>query len=218
MFRIRQGSIPSIVLAGFVFGASGACSRASTASGAPGKEAEAKPVQVERVREESVRRTIEVVGTLAAEDEVTISAEAEGRVSRIVADLGDRVVAGQALVELDREKSQYSVDQQTASFARALAKFGASDVDHLPPIEDTPDVQKAFAELDQAKQAAQRAEELGRRELLPKQAIDDADAMLRSKQASYNSALQTAKDLRADIDASTASMKLAQRQLRDSSI
>jgi len=218
MFRIGRGGFPFALLAGLAVVTNAACSRASTAQRAPGKAEQAKAVQVEPVREESVRRTIEVVGTLAAEDEVTISAEAEGRVSRIVADLGDRVVAGQVLVELDREKSQYALDQQTASFARALAKYGASDVNHLPAIEDTPDVQKAFAELDQARQAAKRAEELGRRELLPKQAIDDADAMLRAKQASYNSALQTAKDLRADIDASTASMKLAQRQLQDSSI
>ena len=69
------------------------------------------PVKVEQVREEAVRRTIEVVGTLAAEDQVTLSAEAEGRVSRIAADLGDRVTAGQVLLELDREKPQYNLDQ-----------------------------------------------------------------------------------------------------------
>lgn len=197
---------------------SAACSRAQTAGQAGGAEEKAQAVQVEPVRQESIRRAIEVVGTLAAEDEVTLSAQAEGQVSRIVADLGDRVTAGQTLVELDREKPQYSVDQQTAAFARALAKYGASDIEHLPAIEDTPDVQKALAELEQAKQAADRARELGRRELLPKQTIDDADAMLRAKQASYNSALQNAKDLRAEIDASTASMKLAQRQLRDTNI
>jgi RND family efflux transporter MFP subunit len=197
--------------------ATAACSRPQ-AGQASGAEEKAQPVKVEQVKEESIRRTIEVVGTLAAEDEVTISAEAEGRVSRILADLGDRVVAGQPLVELDREKNQYSVDQQTAAFARALAKYGASDIKNLPAIEDTPDVQKASAELVQAKQAAERAQELGRRSLLPKQAIDDADATFRAKQAAYNSALQNAKDLRADIDASIASMKLAERQLRDTSI
>lgn len=195
-----------------------ACSRAQTTEKAQAGEQDAQPVRVEQVRTDPLRRAIEVVGTLAAEDEVTLSAQAEGQVSRIVADLGDRVVAGQALVELDREKPQYSVDQQKAAFARALAKYGASDVEQLPVIEDTPDVQKAAAELEQAKQASQRAQELGRRELLPKQALDDADATLRAKQASYNSALQNAKDLRAEIDASTASMKMAQRQLRDTSI
>jgi multidrug efflux pump subunit AcrA (membrane-fusion protein) len=161
---------------------------------------------------------VEVVATLAAEDEVTASAEAEGRVSRLGADLGDRVRAGQVLVELDREKLQYNLDQQRAALARALAKYGASDTTHLPPIEKTPDVQKAQAELVQAKQSYDRADELHKRQLVPRQTLDDADATLRSKQASYDSSLQNARNLRADIDASDATLKLADRQLRDTSI
>jgi RND family efflux transporter MFP subunit len=196
----------------------GACSGARLSEKADAKEDPATPVRTEPLRVESIRRAIEVVGTLAAEDEVTLSAQAEGQVSRIAADLGDRVSAGQSLVELDREKPQYSLDQQTAAFKRALARFGASDIDHLPRIEDTPDVQRAAAELEQAKQVSERAKELGRRQLVPRQTVDDAEATLRAKQAGYNAALQGAKDLRAEIDASMAAMKLAERQLRDTSI
>ena len=193
------------------------CSKSESAQ-ARGRDQAAKPVNVEAVKEEPIHRSVEVVGTLAAVDEVTVSAEAEGRVSRILADLGDRVQAGQALVELDREKPQYNLDQQKAALARALAKFGASDTAHLPEIEKTPDVQKAQAELAQAKQGYDRAEELHRKQLVPKQTLDDADTMLRSKQASYDASLQNAKNLRADIDASEAAMKLAERQLRDTAI
>jgi len=188
------------------------------AAQARSREDAARPVKVEAIKQESVRRTVEVVGTLAAVDEVTISSEAEGRVSRLLADLGDRVTAGQPLIELDREKPQYNFDQQKAALARTLAKYGAADTQHLPPIEQTPDVQKAQAELVQAKQGYQRADELHKRQLVPKQTLDDADAMLRSKQASYDSSLQNARNLRADIDASEAAMKLAERQLRDTSI
>lgn len=197
--------------------ASAACSKSETAQ-ARGREDAAKPVTVERVKQEAIHRAVEVVGTLAAVDEVTVSAEAEGRVSRMLADLGDRVSAGQVLVELDREKPQYTVDQQKAALARALAKFGASDTAHLPPIEKTPDVQKAQAELAQAQLAFDRAQELHKRQLVSKQTIDDAETTLQSKRASYDSALQNAKNLRADIDASEAAMKLADRQLRDTSI
>src|SRR5262245_59348012 len=193
------------------------CSKSESAQ-ARGREDAAKPVKVEQVKEETIHRAVEVVGTLAAVDEVTVSAEAEGRVSRILADLGDRVSAGQALVELDREKPQYNYDQQKAALARALAKFGAVDSAHLPPLEKTPDVVKAQAELVQAKQGFDRAQELQKRQLVSKQTLDDAQTVLQSKQASYDSALQNAKNLRADIDASDAAMKLADRQLRDTSI
>jgi multidrug efflux pump subunit AcrA (membrane-fusion protein) len=201
----------------FLVTASAACSKSETAQ-ARGREDAAKPVKVERVKAEQIHRAVEVVGTLAAVDEVTVSSEAEGRVSRLLADLGDRVTAGQTLVELDREKPQYNVDQQKAALARALAKFGAADPANLPPIEKTPDVQKAQAELVQARQAFERAAELNKRQLVPKQTLDDAQAMLQSKQASYDAALQNAKNLRADIDATDAAARLADRQLRDTMI
>jgi multidrug efflux pump subunit AcrA (membrane-fusion protein) len=194
-----------------------ACSKSELAQ-ARGRDAAAKTVKTEPVREEMVHRAVEVVGTLAAEDEVMLSSEAEATVSRILADLGDRVKAGQVLIELDREKRQYSLDQQRASLARALAKYGAAETGKLPAIEQTPDVQRAAAELAQAKQAFERAEELHRRQLVPKQQLDDADTTLKAKQAGYDSALQNAKNLRADIDASDAGMKLADRQLRDTYI
>jgi multidrug efflux pump subunit AcrA (membrane-fusion protein) len=193
------------------------CSRSQDAQ-ARGREDAIKPVKTDMVRQETVHRTVEVVATLAAVDEATISSEADGVVSRIFVDLGDRVKANEVMVELDREKSQYNYDQQKATLARALAKYGAAAVERLPPIEQTPDVQKASAELVQAKQAYERADELHKRQLVPRQTLDDAEATLHSKQASYDSALQNAKNLRADIAGSQANMNLADRQLRDTYI
>ena len=60
-----------------------AARKAETAQ-ARGRDDAAKPVKVETVSEETVSRTVEVVGTLAAVDEVTISSEADGIVSRIL--------------------------------------------------------------------------------------------------------------------------------------
>ena len=110
----------------------GACSKSQTAQ-ARSKDDQAKVVKTEAARQESVRRVIDVVGTLAAEDQVTISSQADGAVSRIFADLGDRVKTDQVLIELDREKLQYNLDQQKAALARALAKYGANEPGDLPP-------------------------------------------------------------------------------------
>ena len=185
-------------------------------SGGP-KEA-LKAVRTDAVRQESVRRNLEVVGTLAAEDQVTVSSEVDGVVRRVLADLGDRVTSGQTLVELDREKLQYSLDQQHAAHTRSLTKYGASDAEHLPRIEDTPDVRRAGAELAQAKQAFERATQLQKRQLVPQQSLDDADTALRLKTAAYDAALQEARNLQADIDATAAAVKLAERHLQDASI
>jgi RND family efflux transporter MFP subunit len=180
---------------------------------------EARSVRIEPVRAQDIRRPIEIVGTLTADEEVTISAESEGKVARILADLGDRVRGGQVLVALDREKPQYRLEQQRASLARARASYGVADAGSaFPPLDRTPDVQRAAAELAQAEQAHTRAEELHKRSLLPRQQLDDAETLLRSKRASFESALQNAKNLRADIDAAEANVRLAERELRDTEI
>jgi len=194
-----------------------ACSRGQAAR-ADGRGSPDKTVSVVSVQEEPVRRSVEVVGTLAAQDEVTLSSEAEGAVSRLDADLGDRVRAGAPLVELDHEKPQYRYDQAKAAYEQALAKYGVTSPGQLPVIEDTPDVQRAAAELAQAEQAYDRARELSSRNIAPRQQADDAEATLKAKRAGYASAVQNAKNLRADIDASDAAMKLAERALRDATI
>ena len=194
------------------------CSQPAKGAEGTTRERPAKAIDTEAVRRETVNRTVNVTGTLAAENQVTVSSQAEGVVSRILADLGDRVTTGQALVELDREKLQYNLDQQKAALARSLARYGASEPGRLPPIDQTPDVKRAAAELNQVKRGFDRASELSKRQLLSQQALDDADAALRTKQAEYDAALQNAKNMAADIDASNAAARLAERQLRDANI
>ena len=193
------------------------CSKSETAQ-ARSRDAAAKSVSVSLVHKNSVRRSVDVVGTLAAVDQVTISSEADGRVREVLADLGDRVKAGQILIRLDNEKQQYTFEQQKAAYARALAQYGATDADHLPEIEQTPDVKRATADLDQATQNFDRASELFKRTLIPQQALDDARSALQARKAQHESARQNARNLRASIQASQATMNLADRQLRDTDI
>jgi len=197
--------------------AAAGCSKSETAQASGGDPA-SRAVKVTAVQKDSVRRAVDVVGTLAAVDRVTISSEAEGTVREILADLGDRVRAGQVLVRLDSEKQQYTYAQQQAALARALAQYGAPDPEHLPDVEQTPEVQKAKADLVQARQAFDRARELFQERLIPQQAFDDARATLEARQASYDSARQNARGLRASIQASEATAKLAGRHLRDAEI
>ena len=215
---IRTGKLNRSFAAGAALAAivSG-CSKGQTAQ-ASNREGTAKPVSAAVVQKDSVRRAVDVVGTLAAVDQVVVSSEADGTVRGILADLGDRVKAGQILIQLDNEKPQYSFEQQQAALARALAQYGAPDPEHLPDIEQTPDVQKASAELAQATRAFERANELFKRTLVPQQALDDAKSALEASRANYNSSLQNARNLRASIQASEAAMKLAGRHLRDTAI
>src|SRR5262244_3131689 len=63
-----------------------------------------------------------------------------------------------------------------------------------------------------------RANELFSHTLISQQQFDDAKTAVQSKQASYDAALQNGRNLGASIQASQATVKLAERQLRDTSI
>jgi RND family efflux transporter MFP subunit len=209
--------VPSLALVATLAAAVSGCSRSDTAE-AGASDGQPKKVNVVPVQRESVRRAVDVVGTLTAVDQVTVSSEADGTVRAILADLGDRVQAGQVLVRLDNERQQYSYQEQQAVLARTLAQYGASDARNLPDPENTPDVRRASAELVQARAAFDRAKELLKRELIAQQAFDDAQAELQTKQAGYEVALQNARNLSASIRASEAQTKLSERQLRDTEI
>ena len=193
------------------------CSKSDTAE-AGGSDRQPKPIAVAAVQRDSVRRAVDVVGTLTAVDQVTVSSEADGTVRAILADLGDRVTAGQVIVRLDNERQQYAYQQQQAALARTLAQYGATYPQHLPEPENTPDVRRASAELAQATSAFNRASELLKRELIAQQAFDDAQAELQTKRAGYEVSLQNARNLSASIQASEAAAKLSDRQLRDTDI
>jgi RND family efflux transporter MFP subunit len=207
-----------IIVCGVLVLATLGCSRSSSSGREARASGPALPVKFQQITPVQVRQSIDVVGTLAASDEVTVSAEVEGRVSRVHADLGDHVSAGQPLVELDSEKLRYAFEQQRAALARARAKYGVEEGKPLPAPESTPDVQKAAAEFTQARQARDRAAELERRSLLPAEQREAAEAKYESARAQYESSLQNAKNLAADIDAATAGVHLAERDLRDAMI
>ena len=213
----KRNHFPRLVLTAALAAAAGGCGRSETAQ-ASKRDGDPRPVSVAVVHKQSVPRAVDVVGTLAAVDQVTVSSEADGKVEKINADLGDRVRAGQVLIELDDEKQRYAYEQQQAALARALAQYGAPDPEHLPGIEQTPDAKRTKADLAQAEQAYQRAAELFKRTLIAQQALDDARTAVETKKATYDASLHNARNLRASIQASEASMKLAARELRDAEI
>ncbi len=212
MFRVTVATLLTASLA------LPACSRRDDARTRDGDAGPARPVKVVAVNEQDVHRVVDIVGTLAAVEEVIVSSEVEGKVSRTLADLGDRVVTGQVLVELDREKLRYRYEAAKAALEQARARYGVNGTGDVPRLEATPDVQKSAAELAQAEQALTRARELHRRALLSQQQLDDAEARQQVARASHGTALQSARNFRADIDGSEANMRLAERELHDASI
>ena len=185
--------------------ATAACSKTETAQ-ARGREAAVKAGQGRAGQGGNDPASVEVVGTLAAVDQVTISSEAEGKVSRILADLGDRVTAGRPLDPTrSREAAIQPRPAEGGARARARADTAPPTRSICPTSRRRRTCRKRSAELAQAKQAFDRAPGTPQAaRSCRKQTLDDAETTLQSKQASYDSSLQNAKNLRASIQASDA--------------
>ena len=192
------------------------CSRARGVQAAEGQKARAVAVDAAQVRE--IRRQVDVVGTLAAREEVVVSAEVEGRVARLVHDLGDRVAAGAPLIELDAEKLQYRAEGQRAALEQARARYGASGDTELPPLDKVPSVVSTTAQLAEAQQQLDRAKNLASRNLVSRSDLEAAQTRYDTAKAAHDQALASARQLRADIEAQSSSLRLAQRNLRDAVI
>jgi len=193
-----------------------ACGRDRAAQAAESQKT--RPVRIEQAQIRDVRRLVDVVGTLAAREEVVVSAEVDGRVARLVHDLGDRVSAGEALIELDPEKLQYRAEAQRAALEQARARYGASGDGELPPLDQVPAVVSTTAQLADAQQQLERAKNLAAQNLLPRSDLDTAQTRFNTAKAAHDAALASARQLRADIESQSSSLRLAQRNLRDAVI
>lgn len=192
------------------------CARDRGIAAAEGQKPRAVTIEAAQVRD--VRRQVDVVGTLAAREEAVISAEVAGRVSRLVHDLGDRVAAGTPLLELDPEKLQYRAEGQRAALDQARARYGAGDDGSLPSLERVPAVVSTGAQLAEARQQLERAKNLASRNLLSRSDLETAQTRFDTAKAAHDSALSSARQLRADVEAQSSSLRLAQRELRDAVI
>jgi len=98
------------------------CSKKETPG--KGKNGAAKPpealtVTAVKVEGRTVDRTVEAIGTLVARDEVTVSSDTAGTVVKVMADLGDRVKAGDALAMLDQREAKLNLEQASAALVSA---------------------------------------------------------------------------------------------------
>jgi multidrug efflux pump subunit AcrA (membrane-fusion protein) len=107
----RIVAVAGAALAAVTAAACGGAAQASKKSDA----GDALPVKVTQVERVELRRSVEAVGTLAAHDQATVSAEVAGRVARLAADMGDHVKAGAPLVLLDEERLRYRAAEQRAA-------------------------------------------------------------------------------------------------------
>jgi RND family efflux transporter MFP subunit len=125
------------------------------------------PVEVRLIKAVDLPRVASAVGRLAANREVTLSAEIGGVVAEYLADVGDVVEADQVLVQLDRTDYQLALKEARSGLAQAQAHLAASSGSHerskslLPrQVISTDSFEKSEAEYKSSAAACNRARTL----------------------------------------------------------
>ena len=120
-------------LAAFATILAGGCSK-SASSTVLGDASHPTPVHIYTVAEETAQRRVQATGSLFALEESILSAQVEGRVSRVLADVGDNVKEGQPLILIDPQELQLEVDRQRGLVTQVRAQLGIGPMIRHPPI------------------------------------------------------------------------------------
>ena len=176
-------------------------------------------IQSVTAREETFPRRVEAVGSLLAVDESTVSSQVEGPVTQIAVDVGDVVKEGQVMVSIDPTELQYAVETQRAAVRQVRAQLGIGPDD--PPPNDPSKValvQRAAADLFDAKQKFDRAQALFQSQLISPEDRDSASARYENARASRDLAIQQVDQLAGQLQSSEAMRRLAEKKVADASI
>ncbi len=196
----------------------GSCSRAKEAS-VRGDSTNPIGVRLFTVVEQSVPRSVQAVGSLYPLDESVVSSEVEGRVEKVLADVGDRVDQGQVLVMLSPVELRYELDRQRSAVLQVRARLGLGPEDPLPrDSSQVASVQRAAADMFDAEQKFHRAEQLYKEKLISQQQLDEAASRFKGARATHDLALQEVEQLKAQLQSSETAARLAEKKLADTSI
>jgi RND family efflux transporter MFP subunit len=179
--------------------------------------APAREVSVTPVTERAVPRMVTATGTLAAEDQVTLSAKVAGRVETIDVDLGTRVRRGQAIAKLDQTDFKLRIGQAEAALQQARARLGLtpSGKDEQVEPEKTAIVRQARAVLDEARLTRDRSVKLLEQQLIARAQLDTAEANLQVAEGRYQDAMEEVRNRQAVLAQRRSEVELARQQLTD---
>jgi RND family efflux transporter MFP subunit len=196
----------------------------STAKSEDGRKAEAAaspaPIATDaiKVQGRELQRSVEAVGTLDPNEEVTVSNQVEGTVEKLLVDLGDAVQSGQLIALLDTRELELNVHQQEAALQQELARVGLTDPNGTFDEGTTSQVRQAEAAFADAKIRLDRTKKLTDSGVIAQQQLDAQQAQYDSADAALHSARETVRNIRAGIAAKKAALALAQKKLADAKV
>ncbi len=167
------------------------------------KRAEGVVVNVESVQKRPLEAIVSASGKIQPERLVNISADTMGRVTNLNVEEGDRVKKGQFLLQIDPRNLRSAVQRSEASLQAAR-----STADQLNLA-----LESARVALQQAQDTLGRQQDLWKRGLTTKEALDKAEADVKMRQSDLRSQEQNVKTQQLRMQQENASLESARYDL-----
>lgn len=176
-------------------------------------------VRVATVGARDVQRIVQSVGTLFPLDETVVSAEIEGRVMEVKADLGDNVAKGAVLVRISDEEQRYLMQQTEAQLRMAMERVGLrNEKDRIADVRESTEVRRAQADLFDAEQRYNRVRTLVDQGIGSRSELDQAQARYNAARAAYDQSVNSARNLLQEIERYRAALQLQRKKLSDTTV
>ena len=128
--RAPRARRAGIVCRGAAFALVTGCGQKDSAKGAPGTPPGGMPVQVQIVKSTTIPDTAEYLSVLKSRHSANINPQVVGQITKISVKSGDRVKAGQPLLQIDPLKQQATVSGQEAARAAQEANVQLAKVSY----------------------------------------------------------------------------------------
>jgi multidrug efflux pump subunit AcrA (membrane-fusion protein) len=173
-------------------------------------------------RLESVQRSIDIVGTLFADEESVVSAKVPGRIIKLYKDIGDSVEPGEPLVQLKPNDYQLAVAKAKLELEQTLAKIGLKELpapgyDVKSLLEKVPSVVKARLEAENAQAKLNRGKKLFEAQppLLSEEKYADLETSLRVSRSELDVTVLASEATLAEAWTFKGDMDIATQRLAD---
>ena len=161
-----------------------------------------------------LQRGVEVVGSLVADEEVVVSAQAPGELAQLNVDFGSFVARGQIIAQIDSRDAKLKVEQAEATLKQTMARLGMKEGEKFDPIRN-PDVRVAKAQLDWEKMNLDRQTKLVENGDISRAVYDQAATTHNLALARYQASVDAVNQQLAVVEQQRAALNLAKKAITD---
>ena len=211
----RRYRFAGILIAAFSVAAAGCGAESATVNAAA--KAEPPVIDATQVESRNIDRYLRVTGSLVADEQAEVSAEAAGRVVGVSVERGSHVTQGAVLVRISGTETSAQLQEAEANAAQIEARLGLSAGQPFDP-KRVPDVMNAKASLDLAEAEFGRIKSLLDQKVVSQSEYDQRRAQVDVARQQFQVALNVAEQSYRSLQAARARIELARKAQADTTI